>query len=139
MLKKIAVEMLKRHEGLRLRPYKCTAGKLTIGYGRNLEDVGVSEREALQMLKHDVDSCQGLLTARYDWFDSLDSARKVVCINMAFNLGMRGFHGFKNMRKALEEKDYKRASIEMLDSKWAKQVGYRANELAEVMRSGEII
>jgi lysozyme len=138
MLRKIAVEMLKKHEGLRLKPYRCTAGKLTIGYGRNLEDVGISEKEALQMLKHDVNSYRELLTARYQWFESLSTDRKAVCINMAFNLGMRGFHGFRRMRRCLKQGDYPQAVIEMLDSKWAKQVGYRATELAQIMEEGKL-
>lgn len=130
--------MLKKHEGLRLKPYRCTAGKLTIGYGRNLEDVGISEKEALQMLKHDVNSYRKLLTARYQWFESLSTDRKAVCINMAFNLGMRGFHGFKNMRMYINKGLYSEAAKEMLDSKWAKQVGFRAVELAQIMEEGKI-
>ncbi len=138
MINKMTVEMLKKHEGLRLKPYKCTAGKLTIGYGRNLEDVGISEREALQMLKHDVNSYRELLTARYDWFEGLAPARKVVCINMAFNLGINGFHGFKMMRMYINKGIYSEAAKEMLNSKWAKQVGYRATELAKIMEEGKI-
>ncbi len=138
MINKIAVEMLKKHEGLRLKPYRCTAGKLTIGYGRNLEDVGISEREALQMLKHDVNNYRDLLAVRYEWFEGLAPARKVVCINMAFNLGMKGFHGFKQMRMFIKKGIFSEAAKEMLNSKWAKQVGYRADELAKIMEEGKI-
>ena len=51
------IAMLQRHEGLRLKPYKCTAGKLSIGYGRNLDDMGISEVEAMVMLRHDIEQC----------------------------------------------------------------------------------
>jgi lysozyme len=129
-------EQLKKHEGLRLKPYTDTVGKLTLGIGRNLEDKGITEQEALFMLNNDVDYFYGQLNKKLTWFKSLDDARQNVLINMAFNLGVAGLLSFVNTLSAISYGHYSQASREMLDSKWAKQVGYRAEELAEQMRTG---
>ena len=131
------VAMLRRHEGRRLFPYKCTAGKITIGYGRNIEDTGISEEEAEMMLQADIERCIIELVDKTDYFATLDEPRQTVLINMLFNLGWSRFNRFKKMIKALRDGNYNRASIEMLDSKWADQVGCRSTELAEIMRTGE--
>lgn len=135
------IDQLKRHEGLRLKPYKCTADKLTIGYGRNLEDNGISEFEAEELLKNDVIVAQVRLEEE-GWYNQLDECRKAVIENMYFNIGNRLF-GFKKMIGALSDDDYETASKEMVtgsnggESKWASQVGKRAYELADQMRTGE--
>jgi lysozyme len=130
-------EQLKKHEGLRLKPYTDTVGKLTLGVGRNLEDKGITEQEALFMLNNDVDYFYGQLNKKLTWFKSLDDARQNVLVNMAFNLGVAGLLSFKNMLEECKNEQYNFASIEMLDSKWAKQVGYRSKELAQQMLTGE--
>lgn len=85
-----AKAQLVRHEGLRLKPYRCTAGKLTIGVGRNLEDKGISQQEAYELLENDIRECEvQLLTEIPDIYLSLDINRKVVLINMCFNLGIK--------------------------------------------------
>lgn len=126
-------ELIKRHEGLRLRPYKCTAGKLTIGYGRNLEDVGITEEEAMCLLEGDLRTATGECHRLFPNFSSLSDMRRAVLINMMFNLGVNRLSKFKKMREALANNNFKEASIEMLDSKWAKQVGDRADELSYMM------
>ena len=128
-------DLLVRHEGLRLKPYLCPAGKLTIGVGRNLEDVGITEREAHYMLAGDIVRCVGQAQA-FPWYEGLTAARRDVVICMIFNLGLAGFKGFKNMHAAMAGGNYLQASREMLNSKWATQVGNRAIELAEMMRTG---
>ena len=131
-------EQLKKHEGLRLKPYTDTVGKLTLGIGRNLEDKGITEQEALFMLNNDVDYFYSKLCRRIGWMKKLDDARQNVLVNMAFNLGIAGLMTFKKMLLACEHGNFKIAATEMLSSKWAEQVGYRANELAEQMRTGQI-
>jgi lysozyme len=131
-------EMLVRHEGFRLKPYRCTSGKLTIGCGRNLEDNGISKAEAVLMLNNDVANAQKSLSG-YSWYDGLSPVRKNVCLNMVFNLGLSGFNQFKGMISCLARGDYDAAADEMLNSKWAGQVGKRANELAEMMRNHDKI
>lgn len=129
------IEMLKRHEGRSLKPYKCPAGKLTIGYGRNLEDMGVSEVEAMVMLRNDIEQCYEELSV-FSWFEDLDQVRQEALINMLFNLGLPTFLKFKKTLKFVAEGKYSQAAAEMLNSKWATQVGDRAKELAYMMETG---
>lgn len=130
------VNQIKRHEGLRLKPYKCSAGKLTIGYGRNLEDVGITEEEAYLLLLNDIsDTVVDLQRAKLNVFDSLSKPRQYVLMNMCFNLGINRLLKFKNMWSALADGNYNKAADEMLDSRWSKQVGERSLELADIMRT----
>ena len=129
------IEQLKVHEGFRSKPYKCTADKLTIGYGLNL-DAGISEELAVIILEHQLKSTVNQLK-KLGWFFNIDSfARQDAIVNMAFNLGVAGVCKFRKMINAISIHDYHKAANEMLDSKWANQVGDRAVELAEQMRSG---
>ncbi len=131
-------EQLVRHEGLRLKPYRCTAGKLTIGIGRNLDDCGISQSEAYVMLINDIMNCEKQLQQKIpDIYNSLDEVRKSVLLNMCFNLGINGLLGFKNTLAFVKAGDWERAANNMLVSRWAKQVGRRAIELSELMRKGK--
>lgn len=125
-----------RHEGLRLEVYECTNGYKTIGVGRNIQTNGITEEEAILMLKTDIDRSRKELETFY-WWEDLDEVRKDCLINMVFNLGFPTFKKFKGLISDLEDKNYKMASLNMLDSRWAKQVKGRAKELAEQMRTGE--
>lgn len=125
------------HEGLRLKPYRCTADKLTIGFGRNLEDKGITQEEAEYLLSNDILAVQSVIWKSIPAYDRLNDARKGVLVNMAFNLGMNGLLKFKKMLSAIEYGHFTQASREMLDSNWANQVGNRAQELAEQMKTGE--
>ncbi len=131
-------EMLIRHEGLRLKPYKDSVGKLTIGVGRNLEDVGISEDEALYLLENDIRRAKETAIRCCEEhevaFESLPEDAQLVLINMAFNLGYR-LTRFRKMFAALRERDWEKVAFEMLDSKWARQVKSRAEELAELIRN----
>ena len=129
------VDDLIRHEGLKLKPYRCTKGHLTIGVGRNLETTGISKNEALYLLQNDIEQTITKLES-IEHFDGLDENRRRVVVNMAINLGFSGLMKFKKMWSAIQERNYSRAADEMLDSRWAKQVGNRAIELAEIMRTG---
>lgn len=130
--KQMAMEMLKHDEGLRLFPYRCTADKLTIGYGRNLEDNGISEHEAEQLLASDAQVAledAKKFVGEAVW-EELSVERQACLINMAFNLGLPTLKKFEKFRQALEDGDMQEASRQMLNSRWAKQVGQRANRLA---------
>jgi len=128
---------LVRHEGLRLKPYRCTAGKLTIGIGRNLDDCGITQSEAYVMLINDIINCEKQLQSKIpDIYNGLDEVRKSVMLNMCFNMGINGLLGFKNTLAFVKAGDWERAANNMLVSKWAKQVGRRAIELSELMRKG---
>ena len=96
LLNRIKAQLV-RHEGLRLKPYRCTAGKLTIGIGRNLDDRGISQKEAYAMLERDImDFEQQLLDEIPETYSGIDEVRQSVILNMCFNLGMKGLLGFKN-------------------------------------------
>jgi lysozyme len=131
----LKVELV-RDEGLRLKPYRCTAGKLTIGVGRNLEDRGISESEAAVLLENDIRQVEADLERRLPFFRSLTDARQRVLVNMGFNLGVPGLLKFENTLKLIEAGKYADAAAAMLDSKWAKQVGARAARLSQMMKEG---
>lgn len=131
-------DLIKKHEGKRLKPYKCTAGKLTIGYGRNLDDKGITEEEAEFMLDNDIKAVISACKETFSWFAFLDNVRQAVVADMVFNLGLAGFLGFKNTIAHIRNKEWDKAADNMLASKWASQVGNRAVELAEMMRMGRL-
>jgi len=129
--------LLIKHEGLRLHPYKDTVGKWTLGIGRNLDDKGISEAEAVLMLDNDIADCKEQLDRNIPWWRGLNGPRMAVMVSMCFNLGIGGLLRFKKTLAAIEGEEWDIACIEMLDSKWARQVGGRANDLAQMMRTGE--
>lgn len=121
------------HEGLKLKPYQDTVGKWTIGIGRNLDDKGISKKEAYMLLQHDIVEAKKELDKLIpDWETHPDNIQRVL-VNMMFNLGPSRLAGFKQMRKALDSRDYLHMAKEMLNSKWAKQVGRRAEYLANLV------
>lgn len=125
------------HEGLRLKPYRCTAGKLTIGVGRNLEDRGISKKEALYLLDNDIEEVSAELSRRLPWLSDLNGPRKAVLIDMAINLGIDGLFKFKRTLAAVARGDYAEAAREMKDSRWYRQVKSRGVRLVAQMRTGE--
>lgn len=128
-------DQIKRHEGKRLHPYVCSAGCLTIGYGRNLEGRGITDDEALLMLHNDILSARNEARS-LDWYDGLNDVRRDVIVNMTFNLGLTKLRKFHKMILAIRKEDYSTAAVEMLDSKWHRDVGDRAVELARIMEEG---
>lgn len=130
-------KQLARHEGYRRHPYRCTAGKLTVGYGRNLEARGIGKRIAGLMLDEDIAHHRALLLKQFPRLDELVPARQAVLVNMAVNMGITRLLGFRRMLAAVEAGDFPEAAAEMQDSRWFHQVGPRAVELVEQMRAGE--
>ena len=129
------IDLLIRHEGLKLEPYRCTSDKLTIGVGRNLEDCGITEEEAMYLLKNDIKKFHEELTERFYFYQYLDGARKDAMLNMAFNMGVPRLANFVNALDFMSQRKYAEAADEFLDSKWAKQVGNRAQEVAHMIRT----
>jgi len=125
---------IKRDEGLRLHPYLCTSNKLTIGYGRNLEDRGITEAEADYLLANDLISVTTQLRNNLDFFDDLPENVQHALINMAFNMGVLGLLRFRRMLMAMEAADYEAAATEALKSLWARQVGTRADRISKQIR-----
>lgn len=126
-----------QHEGLRLFPYKCTAGKLTIGIGRNIQDRGISRDEAMYLLKNDVELSTRELS-HYEWFTKLDEVRKGVLIELHFNIGLGKLLKFKNMLSFIDSGYFSNASTQLLKSLWASQVGEnRSKDMAYRLKNGE--
>jgi len=130
------INSIKKHEGKRNRAYRDSEGRLTIGYGHNLDSKPLTDDVIELILAHDVtDALTGSRSA-LPYFDSLDTIRQEVIVEMVFNLGRARFLGFVKMLAALERGDYETAANEMLDSRWHMQVGIRAEQLAERLRGG---
>ncbi len=129
------IEDLKRDEGFRSHPYKDTVGKLTIGYGRNLDDVGISEKEAAALLNHDIGTAIQEVNHAFPWVQEAPLAIKRGLYNMCFNLGISRLSGFVRMLASLEARSYRDAADHAMDSKWATQVGARAERIAELFRN----
>jgi len=130
------VDQLIRDEDIKLKPYRDTVGKLTIGVGRNLDDVGISENEAKYMLNNDIHKSMDELI-HIPFYKNLDPVRQGVLINMVFNMGITKLLGFKKMLAYLEQGDYINAANEMLASQWNNEVGNRSYRLSVQMITGE--
>ena len=131
------VRQLRLHEGERLKPYRCTAGKLTIGIGRNLDDRGITREESAYLLANDIAAEERELLRALPWVATLDEVRQRVLLDMAFNMGIVGLLGFKRTLATIQAGDYQAAATMMLDSRWAKQVGQRAERLSRMMATGK--
>ena len=111
-----------RHEGLELKPYRCTAGKLTIGVGRNIEDVGISRDEALMLLENDIRECHADLYRIFPAFHGIAPGRQYALVDLRFNLGPSRFRSFKRMIAAIKSENWDQAAAELKDSLWWTQV-----------------
>lgn len=134
------LEQLKRDEGFRGEPYKCTEGYWTIGFGRNLETNPLTMDEAEVLLENDVNHTLGRLIS-VDLLPSITvdelTPRQAVWVNMAFQMGVSGVLRFKKAIRAYLDEDYRTCAEEMLDSRWSMQTPNRAHRLADQMISGE--
>lgn len=136
------IQLLRKHEGVEKHAYTCSAGYVTIGVGRNIDEVGglgLSDEEINFLLKNDIERCIVELTMAFDWFEGLDEVRKDAMINLVFNLGLSRLMKFEKALFAMSNQDWETASEEFLDSRWAEQVGARATEVAQMIRTGEYI
>jgi lysozyme len=124
-------------EGCRLKPYKDTVGKWTVGYGRNLSDVGITKLEAEVLLDHDLADAELQCRKTFEWFEALSDARQRAVTELVFNLGLKGFSGFTKTIAAIRAKDFQMAAANLLKSKWKTDVGpTRSNRIAELLRRG---
>ena len=134
------IKMLKRHEGVKSHAYKCSAGKVTVGVGRNIDEnggIGLTDSEIDMLLANDIKRVEQELKDRFSWYRNLDSVRREAMIDIAFNLGITKLLGFKKALAAMESGDYYWASTEFNASRWAEQVGYRSDELCDMIETGE--
>lgn len=127
---------LMKHEGVKRYPYKCTAGKLTIGVGRNLDDRGLSDEEIQYLLDNDIDSVEREIYRAVPSFDSLTENRQRALLNLAFNIGIPRMLTFKRMLAAIRDNDFEAAGKELIDSRYEKQVGQRAYDVRKLLVEG---
>lgn len=145
------VDRIEFHEGLRLEPYRCTRGKLTIGIGRCIDTNpftteekvaigdwrhGITKAMAYMLCQNDIQRCIKELKKEVPFFINLDKERQFALIDLCFNMGIEKLKKFKKMLAALGAGSYQRASEELLDSKYATQVGSRAKRIAILIREG---
>ena len=145
-------QRLARHEGIRLSPYRCSKGKLTIGIGRNLEANplskeelkivgdwrhGITKQAAFYLLRNDICHTEKELRRRIAFWEQLDDERQYALLDMAFNLGAEGLCKFKKMLGFLWMGDYKQAAAECLNSQYAKDTGRRSRCIAATIRTGK--
>jgi lysozyme len=133
------VEMLRLHEGVRYKVYVCSEGYETIGVGRNISEggLGLSKDEVDFLLVNDIERVQNELDRNYPWFANLDEVRRDAIIDICFNIGLTRLRGFVNALAAMSRGQYEIAADEFMDSRWSQQVGNRAVEVTEMIRTGE--
>lgn len=130
-------KLLEFEEGLRLKPYKCTAGKVTIGIGRNLDDRGITEQEAQMLLTNDVRECSAQVAKALTWYSGLDQPRKDVLVAMCFQMGLNGLLSFSNFLKAMRDGNWLNAAAELKNSKFYVQTTARAERMMYIVTHGE--
>ena len=136
------VDQLIHHEGLECFPYTDTVGKITIGVGRNLTDRGLTKEECRHLLANDIEISIIELERNFNWFSKLDDTRQAVLVDLHFNLGINRLKTFKKTLRLIEEcmlgdDLWDKVAAELLDSKWATQVGQRAHTLARMLELGD--
>ena len=134
MNKALLLSELCRDEGFKDKPYTCSAGKISIGIGRNLEDVGLSRDEILYLYRNDIVRVEAEALSVFPTFQDFSDSRQRALLNMLFNLGLPRFLGFKKMIAAIHQGDWARAASEALDSKAARQTGERYDRIAALLR-----
>jgi lysozyme len=130
-------EQLIRDEGRRSKPYLDKYGNVTIGIGRNLTAKGLSSEEIHLLFINDVNEATQLVRDMVPVSRELDEVRRMALVNMCFNMGIASLLTFHKMLQALADKDWKRACRELLDSKYASDVGDRAQRIGRQILTGE--
>ena len=147
----ILQKWLETDEGVRSKPYKCSANKWTIGIGHNFEDKPLTvEQQVRYFNRHPMDAedirelfeddIAEVLTQlrRFDWFKALTPVRQAALANMAFQMGVEGLFKFVTTLTYVQQGDFERAASNMLNSKWARQTPARARRVAQAIQSGEV-
>lgn len=130
------LKWLKGHEGYRAFPFLDSTGHVTVGYGRNIDDVGISINEAEFLLHNDFIRARAGLE-KFDWFNIQPDNVQDALVNMCFNMGIKKLLTFNKMITAIINQDYTKAAMEALNSKWATQVGTRATDVALMIREAK--
>ena len=129
------IDQIKEHEGFRSGVYQCTEGHDTIGFGFKVADLELDLDIAEEILQRKLDLLIKRVKSRFSWVDSAPIAIQDVVYNMCYQMGVSGFSKFKKTIQYLADKNYDKASKEMLDSRWARQTPNRAIELSNVVKA----
>ena len=130
-------EYLVVSEGLRLKPYTDTVGKISIGIGRNLTDTGISLLEAHDLLRHDLERAEALIEIRYPWIAQQSAVYRAVLLELMFNLGPKGLGLFVNTLYAFRAQDYPGVIEGLKQSKWYRDVQPKRSARIFQMLTGE--
>jgi lysozyme len=132
-----AADKIRFEEGFEPKLYRCTEDKLTIGIGFNLDAIEMPERIAMMWLDHILDGIIRDLEQEL-WYRDLSENRRVVILDMAYQLGINGMLRFQKMIYALRWERWGEAANELLDSRYAKQTPNRAHRNANILLTGEL-
>ena len=127
------INQLKKHEGFSHTAYKCTADRWTLGYGRNISDKGITEKEAMYLLNNDIQECYDDLLPLFINFKLIQDSIQHVLLDMRFQLGPGGFRGFKKMITAVNNQNQEEMIKQMKDSNWYKQTPGRVEKLIKII------
>ena len=133
----ISLELLssiRKHEGFRAKPYKCSEGFDTIGYGFAIKDLVLDEDIANIILQRKLEALIRSIEFKFKWYADLPNAVKDVVIEMCYQLGVKGFSKFRKTIKHLENEEWELAASEMLISRWNEQTPNRAKALSDKLR-----
>tara|TARA_R100000773_G_C4217514_1_gene116018 strand:- start:1310 stop:1708 length:399 start_codon:yes stop_codon:yes gene_type:complete len=129
------IDSIKEGEGYRAKVYKCTEGYDTIGYGFAIKDLDLDEEVCDLILIKKLDKLIDNTNKKFSFLAKIPQDKCEVIYEMCYQLGINGVSKFKKMLKHLENEDFEQASVEMLDSLWAKQTPNRAKKLSNQMKS----
>jgi lysozyme len=130
-------QYIEANEGRMHLPYKDTVGKLTIGVGFNLTDVGLYDEEIDFILRNRVERMKLVLPLKIATWEALSGDQRLALMDMYYNLGWPRLSKFKRMLKHIDDGKYDKAAEELLNSKYASQVGQRAKRNAELLRKAK--
>ncbi len=149
----VCIQRLCLNEGLVNKPYRCPAGKLTIGIGRNLEDnpltaeekafIGhncrtkpITNEQAFYLCRNDLKKVRADLDRELPWWRDLNPDRQFVIIDLCFNLGINKLLNFQKTLSSIATGYYIKAGEQLMQSLYAKQVGKRAERNAKCLQTG---
>lgn len=128
------IDSIKQNEGYRAKVYKCSEGFDTIGYGFAIKDLELSEEICDLILNEKLEKYKKEINTKFNWLNDMPINIQHIVIEMCYQIGVTGFSKFKKTIAYLRDKNWEKASVEMLDSKWAKQTPNRAKRMSEIVK-----
>ena len=128
------IDSIKQHEGYRSKVYDDSLGIPTIGYGFAIKDLELDQDICDLILERKVKDLKDRIKKKFSWYKYMPPTIKEIVVEMCYQLGVYGFSCFKKTISYLQNKEWEKASVEMLDSRWAIQTPRRARELSEIVK-----